>query len=115
MILVKNCRKQARGSTFRLLASSRMNCMTIVWCATCSMSAHFCEREQTHLVSCCPGQRLLPSPGAASAHLLHLQVNAPDDQVVGRFLAHQVDIVRQVLLAVIPAAEHTYRKASARC
>lgn len=45
MILVKNCRKQARGSTFRLLASSRMNCMTMVWWATCSMSAHFCPER----------------------------------------------------------------------
>lgn len=43
LIFVKNCRKQARGSTFRLLASSKMNCMTIVWWATCSMRAHFCR------------------------------------------------------------------------
>lgn len=42
LILVKNCRKQARGSTLRLLASSRMNCMTMVWWATCSISACFC-------------------------------------------------------------------------
>lgn len=41
LILVKNCLKQARGSTFRLLASSRMNCMTMVWWATCSIRARF--------------------------------------------------------------------------
>lgn len=39
-------------------------------------------------------------------YLLHLQVDAHDDQIVCRFLTDQVRIVRQVLLRVVPAPQH---------
>ena len=39
-------------------------------------------------------------------HLLHLQVNAPDDQVVGGFLTNQIGVFLQVLKAVVIALHH---------
>lgn len=47
-------------------------------------------------------------------YLLHFQVDAPDNQVVGCLLTHQVDVIRQVLLAIIPAVEHACREGCCR-
>lgn len=45
--LEKKARTQLRGSSSKDLASSRMNCMTIAWCATWFISPCFCnERSQ---------------------------------------------------------------------
>lgn len=46
LILAKNWRKQPRGSTLRLFANSRMNCMTMVWWATCSINACFWKKKR---------------------------------------------------------------------
>ena len=39
-------------------------------------------------------------------HLLHFQVDGPDDQVVGRVLTRQVHVVLQEALAVIKLLQH---------
>ena len=41
--LAKKALTHARGSTSRVRASSSMNCMTIVWCATCAIRSCFCQ------------------------------------------------------------------------
>ena len=40
------------------------------------------------------------------SHLLHGQIDAPDDQDVGRLLAHQLGVIQQELLAVLITAQH---------
>jgi len=44
----KNARMQPRGSSSRDLASSRMNCMTIVWWATCFIKSRFYNTQYMH-------------------------------------------------------------------
>lgn len=44
-ILLKKDPTQARGSISSCFASSKMNCITIDWCATCSIKARFCKRK----------------------------------------------------------------------
>lgn len=50
LALWKNCLKQPRGSCWEFEAISRMNCMTTAWCATCSISASFCETKNKNMV-----------------------------------------------------------------
>ena len=38
-----------------------------------------------------------------------LQVDAPDDQVISSLLANEVWVVREVLLAVVPAPQHAWK------
>ena len=44
--LEKKARTQLRGSCWRLLANSRMNCMTMVWWDTCFISSCFCTSQK---------------------------------------------------------------------
>ena len=43
-----------------------------------------------------------------STHLIYLKVNTDDHKTVGRLFAHQVRVVRQILLTVVPTPQHSW-------
>lgn len=105
LIFEKNCLKQPLGSTFSVSARSRMNFMTIAWWATCSISACFCKFMVLF-------SKLCITKGAwfnhLVIHLVYLKVDANDNETVGRLLAHQVWVIWEILLTVVPAVQHTW-------
>lgn len=43
-----------------------------------------------------------------STHLIYLKVNTDDNKAISRLFAHQMWVVRQILLTVVPAPQHTW-------
>lgn len=130
LALLKNCLKQPRGSCCEFAAISRMNWITTAWCATWSIRASFCGTQKNRGGPQGKNNEFLMFAemsimlrwtqvlvGLVKIGLICfgffypflLQLRAPEDQVVCRFLTNEMRHVGQVPLTVVPSPQHTWQ------